>query len=365
MAWLSRGLVRSIFVAPLVLLCACDQVRRVLPGQEDVKYELKQDSQGRTVRLNKSTGEVVIIDGTVMTPVKESKAEARANLPKSSAGTPASRQSPGVASKPPAANAVRSTASAVSPEASPGVPAAPPGGSRLMITSQTAILAERTRRPLTQLARGTVVTLVRSSGANWYNVRFEDPTRGLFFGLVDKRFVSVVAPQTDAAGTSVGRGEPNRNTPMDLSIREAKPTSNEPIDLSIPAQKLQPVDLSVPASQSKSSEPIDLSVPSKADAQTPERTATTNTTAPVFASQNENQEPLRVAREGSVLVLLEQLGDWCRVEFQDPEFGGRVGYVQRKFVRIGRPISPVAPQRGPLPQPPAAATVPDRQTSKF
>ena len=86
-----------------------------------------------------------------------------------------------------------------------------------------------------------------------------------------------------------------------------------------------------------------LSAYSPLIAQTPARTATTTTTAPVFASQNENQEPLRVAREGSVLVLLEQLGDWCRVEFQDPEFGGRVGYVQRKFVRIGRPISPVAP----------------------
>jgi len=83
MAWLGGRFERSILIAPLVLLCACDQVRSVLPAQGDVKYELKQDSQGRTIRLNKSTGEVAIIDGTALTPGRQ--AEAPSKLPKSSA----------------------------------------------------------------------------------------------------------------------------------------------------------------------------------------------------------------------------------------------------------------------------------------
>jgi hypothetical protein len=77
-------------------------------------------------------------------------------------------------------------------------------------------------------------------------------------------------------------------------------------------------------------------IPAVVRAQDNEPTATTTENAPVFASANDRQQPLRVARQGSVLLLLEEQGDWCRVEYQDPELGLRTGYVQRKFVRIER-----------------------------
>ena len=89
-------------------------------------------------------------------------------------------------------------------------------------------------------------------------------------------------------------------------------------------------------------------VPQAAFAQSTPRTATITATAPVFGSPNANQTPLRLAKEGSVLLLVTTDAEWTQVEFQDPEFGRRVGYVQTKYVRIdsapSRGIEPVSPQ---------------------
>ena len=91
-----------------------------------------------------------------------------------------------------------------------------------------------------------------------------------------------------------------------------------------------------------------IAIPVSADAQGTQATATTVAAAPVYASRDASQAPLRVAREGSVLLLLDVDGEWCRVEFQDPEFGRRTGYVQMKYVRLeGNPATgnarPTAP----------------------
>lgn len=91
-------------------------------------------------------------------------------------------------------------------------------------------------------------------------------------------------------------------------------------------------------------------------AQSTLRTATTTVAAPVFLTANENQTPLRVAKEGSVLLLLDLTGDWCHVEFQDPDFGRRVGYIQTKYVRLNTTPSEtpvnlsVPPSPGPAPR---------------
>src|SRR5262245_40347240 len=45
---------------------------------DQAKFELRQDSQGRVIRLDRSTGEVAVIQGNQVAPVsKSSKAEAR------------------------------------------------------------------------------------------------------------------------------------------------------------------------------------------------------------------------------------------------------------------------------------------------
>jgi hypothetical protein len=64
------------------------------------------------------------------------------------------------------------------------------------------------------------------------------------------------------------------------------------------------------------------------------RTVTITAAAPVFLSPSENQSPLRVAKEGSVLLFLDADGEWYHIEFNDPQFGRRVGYVQKRFGRL-------------------------------
>lgn len=96
-------------------------------------------------------------------------------------------------------------------------------------------------------------------------------------------------------------------------------------------------------------------------------TAVTLVAAPIFLEPNATRQPLRVAKEGSVLRLLEDSGEWCQVEFQDPQFGRRVGYIQSKFVRISDPkLDPVdvSIQRDSATSPPtrqpSAVAVPGR-----
>src|SRR5712691_8974944 len=59
--------------------------------------------------------------------------------------------------------------------------------------------------------------------------------------------------------------------------------------------------------------------------------------SPIFEQPDTSLEPLRVAKEGSALRLVEQSGEWCKVEFQDPQYGRRLGYIQTKFVQVNRP----------------------------
>jgi len=64
------------------------------------------------------------------------------------------------------------------------------------------------------------------------------------------------------------------------------------------------------------------------------QTVTLIANAPVFVTPNESQTPLRVGKEGSALRLLQVEGDWYRVEFDDPQFGHRVGYVSKQYARL-------------------------------
>jgi hypothetical protein len=37
---------------------------------------------------------------------------------------------------------------------------------------------------------------------------------------------------------------------------------------------------------------------------------------------------------GTAVRILEDKGDWVRVEFNDQQYGRRVGFVERKYVQI-------------------------------
>jgi hypothetical protein len=64
--------------------------------------------------------------------------------------------------------------------------------------------------------------------------------------------------------------------------------------------------------------------------------ATVVTAAPIFI-QPGAQTPLRVAKAGTSLKVMQEEGEWAQVEFSDPQFGRRVGWVEKKLLRFFRP----------------------------
>jgi hypothetical protein len=49
------------------------------------------------------------------------------------------------------------------------------------------------------------------------------------------------------------------------------------------------------------------------------------------------QTPLAVLPAGIRLTVLDDFGEWLRIEFNDRQWGRRVGYVQRRLVTISEP----------------------------
>jgi hypothetical protein len=56
--------------------------------------------------------------------------------------------------------------------------------------------------------------------------------------------------------------------------------------------------------------------------------------APIFILPDATRTPLRTLPAGTSVRILEEKGDWIRIEFIDAQFGRRVGYVERKFVQL-------------------------------
>ncbi len=95
--------------------------------------------------------------------------------------------------------------------------------------------------------------------------------------------------------------------------------------------------------------------------------ATVTTNAPIYAAAQETPTPLRVAAVGSRLRVLSTEQDWVQVEYNDPQLGRSVGWVQRHYVSLTshdlRPMDlsvqaqPVPPAPGqPAVVPPATVT---------
>jgi opacity protein-like surface antigen len=58
--------------------------------------------------------------------------------------------------------------------------------------------------------------------------------------------------------------------------------------------------------------------------------------APVFLLPDRTRTPLRVLAPGTSLRIVEENKEWYRVQFSDPQFGPRIGWIERKFVQIGK-----------------------------
>ena len=60
--------------------------------------------------------------------------------------------------------------------------------------------------------------------------------------------------------------------------------------------------------------------------------AVTNAETPVFITPDPTRVPLRVLHPGTAVQVRRESGDWMLIEFTDPLWGPRVGYVQRKNI---------------------------------
>jgi hypothetical protein len=68
-----------------------------------------------------------------------------------------------------------------------------------------------------------------------------------------------------------------------------------------------------------------------------DQTAIVITVAPIYLNPDTTRLPLRTASVGTTLRVLDDAGDWLHVQFQDPQYGLRVGYIQKQSVRLSQP----------------------------
>jgi hypothetical protein len=89
---------------------------------------------------------------------------------------------------------------------------------------------------------------------------------------------------------------------------------------------------------------------------------------PVYIAPDASRTPLRTAAQGTVFTVVAEEGEWTKVQFKDPQWGVRVGYVQTKALRFSRPelapmdlsTTPTNPVETVQAAPPVAAPVKPR-----
>jgi hypothetical protein len=84
--------------------------------------------------------------------------------------------------------------------------------------------------------------------------------------------------------------------------------------------------------------------------------ATVTADAPIYISPEASQTALRVAAPHTVLNVLQEQADWVQVEFNDPQWGRRIGWIQRSLVAVEaeelKPMDLSVPDSTPTPSSP-------------
>jgi opacity protein-like surface antigen len=75
-------------------------------------------------------------------------------------------------------------------------------------------------------------------------------------------------------------------------------------------------------------------MPGALDRESNSNSALLTANAPVFLRMDSTMEPLRTLEAGTSVKVLAEDQDWVRIEFYDRLLGPRVGYVERKHIRI-------------------------------
>jgi hypothetical protein len=227
MRYMARTVRRSLasfaaIAAASIFSLGCQAWKDATAQQQDqARYELKQDSQGRVIRLDKMTGEVVIVDGTRLVPVKgttpapnsrQKVIQVPTRAPLVAGSSPEKLpESAAAGIEPITLRPPDSSTGGVSPVKSEPAPEAVTPGQQATIASETRVFVSASERqiPLTVLNRGTLVR-VRAVEGDWYQIEFNDSRWGRRFGFVAKK--NVVAAPEDFRSMK----------PVDLSIRDRK-----------------------------------------------------------------------------------------------------------------------------------------------
>jgi hypothetical protein len=192
----SVGLIGCLVAA--AILPACDKLASLSSHQEPAKddlaqFEIRQDSRGRTIRINKFTGETAILEGNRFVPVKTAKEKtAVSDSPRRDAARPKPTSSAaGPATPPPAAP----VAAAVPPEsvAPPVVPMLATRDSMVTLTiaAPLFVLPDAHREPLRVGPAGLALRVLSVEG-DWYRVEYTDPNWGSsHVGYVQTKYVRV------------------------------------------------------------------------------------------------------------------------------------------------------------------------------
>ena len=98
--------------------------------------------------------------------------------------------------------------------------------------------------------------------------------------------------------------------------------------------------------------------------------------APIYLLPDTTRTPLRVLEQREYVRVRKNEGEWLRVDFQDPQFGLRTGYIMASLVRLvpierdglSELVTVDLGLRAPIPRnattAPATTTSRDRGTSK-
>lgn len=102
-------------------------------------------------------------------------------------------------------------------------------------------------------------------------------------------------------------------------------------------------------------------LPSMAQSQTLS-TGVLTSNAPVFLLPDATRVPLETLVKGTTVRILQRQGDWYRIEFRDPRFGERTGYVRAENITVQPSAKPPAPSPSKVP-PSRAPQAPSRRTT--
>jgi len=190
----SQALVALAATALGIVTASCDALPRNEPapsGQD--KYQLMRDGRGSVIRLDKATGEMWLVEGVNLTPLK----------PTGGGNAPLAGKSPPPTKAVPPETPTRTANTEASRTAVEALP-----GQMITITATASVFVSpnRNQTPLIVAAPGSTFS-VRGTEGDWYYIEFNDARWGTRVGYVSKRDAAVV---------------PAEKEPVDLSIPELK-----------------------------------------------------------------------------------------------------------------------------------------------